>query len=180
MRPAVAGARLPHQGGRMTHQSLRRRGLLLAGTIGVLLVVTSPLGAQQQPPPPGPLTGRPDTEAAKKLAPVAPPPMPTPADKLPLDKLTLPKGFKLELYAAGVDNARTLRQGDKGTVFVSSRLKGKVHAIVEKDGKREVKLIASGLDRPNGIAFLNGTLYIAEGSKISKLEKIEDNLDNPP
>ena len=73
-----------------------------------------------------------------------------------------------------------MRQGDKGTVFVSSRLQDKVHAIVEKDGKREVKVLASGLDRPNGLAFKDGTLYIAELSKISKIEKIEDNLDNPP
>ena len=46
--------------------------------------------------------------------------------------------------------------------------------------KRELKVIASGLDRPNGLALHAGTLYIAEGTKVSKLEKIEDNLDNPP
>ena len=55
-----------------------------------------------------------------------------------------------------------------------------MHAIVEKGGKREVKVIASGLYHPNGLAFHNGTLYIAELSKISKIENIEDNLDNPP
>ena len=72
------------------------------------------------------------------------------------------------------------RVGDKGTVFVGSRLVDKVYAIVNKDGKREVKVLASGLYRPNGIAFKNGTLYIAELSKVSKIDKIEDNLDNPP
>jgi glucose/arabinose dehydrogenase len=56
----------------------------------------------------------------------------------------------------------------------------KVYAIINKDGKREVKVIASGLYRPNGVAFKDGTLYIAELSKVSKIEKIEDNLDNPP
>ena len=56
----------------------------------------------------------------------------------------------------------------------------KVYAVVDRDGKREVKVIASGLDRPNGLAFHNGTLYIAEGTSITKLEKIEDNLDKPP
>ena len=77
-------------------------------------------------------------------------------------------------------NARSLTLGDKGTVFVGTRLQDKVYAIVDKDGKREVKMIASGLYRPNGVAFKDGTLYIAELSKISKIEKIEDNLDNPP
>ena len=52
--------------------------------------------------------------------------------------------------------------------------------IVNKDGKRTVKVLASGLYRPNGVAFHDGTLYIAELSKISKIDKVEDNLDNPP
>ena len=71
-------------------------------------------------------------------------------------------------------------EGDKGTVFVGSRLVGKLYAVTNKDGKRTVKTIASGLHRPNGVAFKNGTLYIAELSKISKVEKVEDNLDSPP
>jgi glucose/arabinose dehydrogenase len=127
-----------------------------------------------------PLLGRPDTEAAKKLAPVAPPPIPTPADQLPTAKLKAPPGFKIELYASGVDNVRTLRVGEKGTVFASSRIKDKIHAIVEKNGKREVKIIAAGLHRPNGIVLHNGTLYIAELSQISKIDNIESNLDNLP
>jgi glucose/arabinose dehydrogenase len=77
-------------------------------------------------------------------------------------------------------NARSLAEGDKGTVFVGSRLVDKVYAIANKDGKREVKVLASGLYRPNGVAFKNGTLYIAELSKVSKIDKVEDNLDNSP
>ena len=41
-------------------------------------------------------------------------------------------------------------------------------------------MLASGLYRPNGVAFKDGTLYIAELSKVSKIDKVEDNLDNPP
>src|SRR5207248_9339 len=62
----------------------------------------------------------------------------------------------------------------------SNRIKDKIYAIIDKDGKREVKVIASGLYRPNGIALHNGTLYIAELSQISKIDNIEANLDNPP
>ena len=162
------------------------RSLLLAGAFfGVL---TYGAAAQQpaaapaaQPLPPGsPLIGRPDSEGAQKLAPVAAPPLAAAPDKLPLAKLKVPAGFNIEVYAAGMANARSLALGDKGTVFVGSRLLDKVYAIVNKDGKRTVKVIASGLYRPNGVAFKDGTLYIAELSKISKIEKIEDNLDNPP
>ena len=167
------------------------RSLLLAATM-VASMAAWPAAAQQppaagapaaaQPLPPGsPLIGRPDSNpAAAKLAPVAPPPLAASADKLPTAKLKVPKGFNVEVYASGMQNARSLRVGDKGTVFAGTRLIDKVYAIVDKDGKREVKTLYTGLYRPNGLAFRNGTLYIAELSKISKAENIEDNLDNPP
>jgi glucose/arabinose dehydrogenase len=168
----------------MAFRSSTRRALLLAGTFGTL-VAAWPAVAQQAAPalPPGsPLIGRPDTEAAMKLAPVAAPPIAASADKVAAvpGKLTLAKGFKIDVYVTGITNARSMRVGDKGTIFVGSRLIDKVYAIVDKGGKPEVKTIASGLYRPNGVAFKDGTLYIAELSKISKIEKIEDNLDNPP
>ena len=137
--------------------------------------------ASPSPLPPGsPMVGRPDSEAALKLAPVAPPPLPAAADKLPTARLKLAQGFNIEVYASGLANARSLALGNKGTVFVGSRLLDKVYAIVNMDGKREVKVLASGLHRPNGVAFHNGTLYIAELSKISKIEHVEDVLNNPP
>jgi glucose/arabinose dehydrogenase len=171
-----------------------RRSLLLAGTVTGLLLA-APLHAQQppaappaaapaasQPLPPGsPLIGRPEgNEAAAKLAPVAPPPLPAAADKLPVDKLKLPAGFHIEVYASGIANTRSLRVGDKGTVFVGTRFGNKVTAIVKKDGKTELKTVASGLYRPNGLAYRNGTLYIAELSQISKIDNVENVLDNPP
>ncbi|MBI2734986.1 MAG: PQQ-dependent sugar dehydrogenase [Rhodospirillales bacterium] len=158
--------------------SMRTIGI---GLIGLLVVSTATKVYAQQAAAPQPWQqGMAAGLTESKLAPVAPPPLPTPADKLPLDKLKVKDGFKIEVYAAGVPNARTLRLGDKGTVFVSSRVQDKVHAIVTKDGKREVKVIASGLHRPNGIALHNGTLYIAELSQISRIDRIEDNLDSPP
>jgi glucose/arabinose dehydrogenase len=167
----------------MQRPSISLPRLAISIGVGGLLLATAVarLHAQQaaEPPPPW-KQGQSAGAAESTLAPIAPPPLPTAADKLPLDKLMVKPGFKIEIYAAGVPNARTLRLGDKGTVFVSSRLQDKVHAVVTKDGKHEVKVIASGLHRPNGIALHKGTLYIAELSQISKIEKIEDNLDNPP
>ena len=143
--------------------------------------VSKPIPPMQ--PQPTTVPGRPDipnAEVAKQLRNVAPLPFGAPPDKLPIPQLKLPKGFKVEVYASGIPNARSLRLGDKGTVFVSNRVLDKVYAIVDKNGKREAKVIASGLDRPNGLAFHKGVLYIAEGTKILKLDNIEDNLDNPP
>jgi glucose/arabinose dehydrogenase len=122
----------------------------------------------------------PNAEVAKQLRGVAPPPIATALEKLPLPQMRLPKGFRAEVYAHGIANARTIRLTERGTLFVSNRVLDKVYAVVDRNGKREVKVIASGLDRPNGLAFHNGTLYIAEGTRIIKFEKIEDNLDKPP
>src|SRR5712671_6265630 len=170
--------------------SVSARALLRAGTLAAAFAVALPVLAQQpaaplpKPGTPGapnqPLYGRPDSEAAMKLAPVPAPPIAAAPDKLAADKLKLPKGFNIEVYASGIPDARSLRLGDKGTVFVGNRLLVKDTATTEKDGKRTVKVIASGLYKPNGLAFHNGTLYIAELSKVSKIEGIEDKLDNPP
>ena len=135
--------------------------------------------AQPQTPPPW-AQGRPDTEGAAKLAPVVPPPIAAAADKLPVSQLKVPKNFNIEVYAGGMANARSLRIGEKGTVFVSTRLLDKIYAVVDKDGKREVKTLVSGLYRPNGIALHDGTLYIAELNKVSKIDNVEARLDNPP
>lgn len=187
----------------MTNRSLTRYSVFLAGGLIVFLTAL-PAFAQQsgeqpasQPakppeaskplpslqPQPTAVPGRPDipnAEVAKVLRGVPAPSSATPEDKLPIPQLKLPKNFKIEVFASGLPNARSLRLGDKGTLFVSTRVLDKVYAVVEKNGKRETKIIASGLDRPNGLAFHKGTLYIAEGTKISKLEAIEDQLDNPP
>jgi len=177
----------------MTICSFAPRSLVLAGAfIGIFSFgataqqPANPPAAAAQPaaaalPPGSPLIGRPaDSEAAAKLAPVAPPPIAAAVDKLPTARLKVPAGFNIEVYAAGMANARSLAEGDKGTVFVGSRLVGNVYAIANKDGKRSVKVLASGLYRPNGVAFRNGTLYIAELSKVSKIDKVEDSLDGPP
>ena len=142
--------------------SASRRHLLLAATIGTLAVAVWPAAAQQTPAAseaPSPWAqGRPEAAIGAKLAPIAPPPLPTAVDKLPTAKLKAPKGFKIEVYASGLANARSLRQGDKGTIFVSTRLSDKVYAVTDQGGRREVKTLYSGLYRPNGLAFANGTL----------------------
>jgi glucose/arabinose dehydrogenase len=148
----------------------------LAGLLG--------LAALAQTPEPSaawsPLAGRPNTEGAMRLVPVVGPSVPTAADRLPVDRLKAAKGFKIEVYASGMTNPRSLRVGDKGTVFVGTRLSDKVYAIVNRGGQNVVKVIASGLYRPNGLAYKDGTLYIAELSQVSKIDNVEASLDDPP
>lgn len=156
-------------------------GTLMFAAALVLVLAATSATAQQQPQSGGRVIGGPpNADIGARLRGVPQPPTPTTEDKLPTAQLKLPPNFKVETYIHGLMDARSLRLGNKGTVFVGNRDRDKVYAVVTQSGKREAKVIASGLDRPNGLAFKDGTLYIAEGSKISKLEKIEDNLDNPP
>ena len=141
----------------------------------------APAAAPATPaPPPSWHQGRSADAANSPLHPIAPILTGRPASELPFDKLWLPPGFKVEIYADGIPEARSLALGDKGTVFVSNRNLKDVYAIVETGGKREVKKVLKGLNSPNGIAFDKGTLYVAERHRITRYDGIEDQLDNPP
>ena len=129
--------------------------------------------------PPAWQQGRPEDQAGSPLHPFAPHLAGRPASELPIDRLRVPPGFKVEVWAEGVPDARSLALGSKGTVFVSTRLLQNVYAIVDRGGKREVKTVLKGLRSPNGIAFDGGTLYVAERHRITRYDNIEDKLDNP-
>ncbi|MEQ6121034.1 sorbosone dehydrogenase family protein [Reichenbachiella sp. MALMAid0571] len=100
-----------------------------------------------------------------------------------LSKIKLPEGFKISIYAENVDNARSMALGANGTVFVGTRNAKKVYALVDADGDNnaeEVLTIGSDLKTPNGVAFWNGSLYVAEIDKLWRYDNIESNLKNVP
>jgi len=101
---------------------------------------------------------------------------------LPLSQIKLPKGFKIDVFAENVDNARSIALGEK-TVFIGNRKGDKVFALqdLNADGRAEKRfVIAKGLEMPNGVAFRKGDLYVAEVNKILKFPNIEAQLANPP
>jgi glucose/arabinose dehydrogenase len=141
----------------------------------------APLALAQQPAPaPAWKQGMRPEQSSSTLAPHAQPPAAAAARDIPVDRIKVPAGFTVTLWAHGIPNARAMTWGDKGTLFVSSRVAGQVYAVVDRGGQREVKVIAKGLTMPNGVAFKGGTLYVAEISRITRLEGIEDKLDAPP
>ncbi len=104
-------------------------------------------------------------------------------DKLPLERIKLPKGFKISIFAEDVENARSLCRGENGTIFVGNRQGDKVYALRDEnnDGVSEKKfIIAKGLNMPNGVAFRKGSLYVAEVNRILRFDNIEKQLNNPP
>ena len=107
-------------------------------------------------------------------------------EELRLDEIELPAGFKVDVFASGIDLARSLAQSPSGTVFVGTgglRASEVVYAVVDEDGDGKADRryqVASGLNRPNGVAFHDGDLYVAEISRVLRYDDIESRLEAPP
>jgi len=151
---------------------------LVAGACLAGSALAQPAGASA--PAPSWQQGRSADQSSSTLHPIAPILTGRPASELPIDKLKVPAGFKVEVYADGIPEARSLALGDKGTVFVSNRNLKDVYAITEQGGKRTVTKVLKGLNSPNGVAFKDGTLYVAERHRITAYDGIEDRLATPP
>lgn len=102
---------------------------------------------------------------------------------LPINRLKLPAGFKIEVYADSVDGARSMALGDDGTLFVGSRNENTIYAIqdLDKDFRADhIIVLDTTLEVPNGMALRNGDLYVAEVSRLLRYKNIEDHLDSLP
>jgi glucose/arabinose dehydrogenase len=167
----------------------RRRGLLVAGTLAFLTAAAWPAVAQQPAAAPAPAPSGPPgfsqldrsnpaiSKQDTNLKPHPTPPTVTAREKIPVDKIKLPAGFKAEIWSSGHPGGRTMVMGSKGTMFMGTRVIGRVYALTPD--KREVKIIAQGLTQPNGLAFKDGSLYVFAINKVFRYDNIEDKLDNP-
>jgi glucose/arabinose dehydrogenase len=111
-----------------------------------------------------------------------------------LDRISLPPGFVIEVYAEGLVSPRSMALSESGTLFVGTRMRpqaiqqgvaggGVVYAIRDQNGDQradEVIEIAQGLNVPNGVALRDGALYVAELDRILRFDDIEARLRNPP
>jgi len=97
------------------------------------------------------------------------------AARLTVDRIKLPAGFTIAVYADNIPDARSMTLAPDGTVFVGNREKDKVYAVTN----RRVVTIASGLHTPNGVAFRDGSLYVAEVSRVLRFDHVLDWLEQP-
>jgi glucose/arabinose dehydrogenase len=145
------------------------------------------VSAQQAPaaaPKPDPREAmggfRPERMKSQELAPHPAKMTVTSAEDIPVKNLQVPAGFQVELWASGIPGARMMTRGDKGTVFVGTRVIGRVYAVMDRDGKRTSKVVAEKLTQPNGVLFHNGALYVAAINRVLRYDNIEANLENIP
>jgi len=117
-------------------------------------------------------------------SPEAAPAAARPDHDLPLDRIRLPAGFAIDVFSADVPGARSMTLSPNGVLYVGTRQRGgPVYALVDRNGDGyadRVRRIATGLDTPNGVAWKDGALYVAEISRILRFDGIDERLDDPP
>ncbi len=98
----------------------------------------------------------------------------------PVERLVVPPGFRVSVFADGIANAREMAWSPRGILYVGST-EGSVHALTVRDGRVVARhVVASGLEMPVGVAWRDGALYISAVSRILRLDGIDDKLDTPP
>lgn len=106
----------------------------------------------------------------------------SPATDEVLENVRLPPGFQLQVYVDNVPAARSMALGAQGTLFVGTR-GTTVYAVTggpETGLKPVVRVLANKLNMPNGVAFRDGALYVAEVNRILRYDAIESSLEQPP
>jgi len=137
--------------------------------------------AQEKPaPPPIWQQGRPPEMADSKQAPFPPKLTETAPADIPVDGIKLPEGFRAELWAHGLPGGRAMARGAKGKIYVGTRQIGRVYEVTDQGGKRTVRIVAEKLLQPAGVAFGDGSLYVAAIDKVLRYDGIEEKPDVAP
>ena len=124
--------------------------------------------------------GMPDLNAQSPLAPHAAKMTVTPVSEIPVDKLRVPPGFKVEIWASGMPGARMMTRGPKGKVYAGSRGIGRVYEITDRGATRETRVLIDKLTQPNGLAFKDNSLYVMAIDKFLRFDNIEANPNAQP
>jgi len=161
---------------------------LVSAVVASLFAIGTCYSAEQQPAAPAAPPKQPPVEQGTRapefekstLAPHAAKMTVTQPSEIPLDRLRLPPGFRVELWAHGMPGVRMMARGDKGTIWAGTRVIGRVYEIKDNGNERTHRILAEKLVQPNGVAFRDGSLYIAAIDKMYRYDGIEDNPNVKP
>ncbi len=148
----------------------------------VAAAFAAPAFSQDKPkPPPAWHQGKPPALAESKLAPHAGKMTETPASDIPVSKLKVPAGFKVELWATGLPGARAMALSEDGKkVYLGTRAIGRVYEVTDEGGKRSVRTVVDKLTQPAGVAYKDGALYVVAIDKVLKYDGIAKNANAEP
>ncbi len=150
------------------------------GTLALTFAAAATASWAQTPPAPAWKQGMPDSMSSSTLAPMAGKLTVTPASDIPIDKLSMPAGFKAEIWATGLPGGRAMARGDDGKIYVGTRGIGRVYEVTDAGGSRSVRTVADKLNQPAGVAFKDGSLYVMAIDKVLRYDGIEKNPTAAP
>lgn len=146
-----------------------KRTLLATALLAAMSVYAQPK------PPPAWHQGKPPAMADSKLAPLAGRMTETPASEIPINKVKLPKGFAVEIWATGMPGARAMARGEKGKIYLGTRGIGRVYEVTDEGTRRTTRVVVDKLVQPAGVAMQGGTLYVMAINKVLRFDGIEGN-----
>lgn len=142
-----------------------------APTISPVVTAPVPLAWQQ---------GRAPDQAGSTLAPLAGKLTVTPPEQIPLDRLKVPAGFKVELWAHGLPGGRAMARADNGKLYVGTRGIGRVYEITDNGSQRSVRVVVDRLTQPAGVVTRGNTLYVFAIDKVLRFDDIATNPSAAP
>jgi glucose/arabinose dehydrogenase len=150
--------------------------------LAVAAAFAAPALAQDKPqPPPAWHQGKPPAQADSKLAPHPGKMTETPASEIPVNKLKVPAGFKVELWASGLPGGRAMALSEDGKkVYVGTRVIGRVYEVTDAGDKRTVRVVVDKLTQPAGVAYKDGALWVFAIDKVLKFDGIAKSGDVKP
>ena len=89
--------------------------------------------------------------------------------------LVVPAGFKVELFATGIDSPRQMVEGED-FIFIGG-IKGQIFALNKLEPDNKLTLV-SGLNNSRGVALKHGDLYFTEVDKIWVIRNVERLLNS--
>jgi glucose/arabinose dehydrogenase len=159
---------------------VKRPAAALFATLFATLGTASAVAQTAPAPAPAWKQGMPASMATSTLAPHAGKLTVTPAAEIPIDRIKLPPGFKVEVWASGLPGGRAMARGDDGKIYVGTRGIGRVYEVSDSGKERNVRVVVDKLTQPAGVAFRNGSLYVMAIDKVLRFDGIEKNPSAAP
>lgn len=156
--------------------------LKISPLMGALMVIFMGQAFAQTPaaaPAPSWKQGMPAAMAASTLAPNPGKNVATPASEIPVDKLKLPAGFKVEVWSTGTPGIRAMSQGESGKIYAGTRSLGRVYEITDNGKERSSRVVVDKLVQP-AVVMNKGSLYVMAIDKVMRFDGIESNPNVAP
>ncbi len=152
-------------------------GLALAFGMSAQAQTAAPAAAPA--PPPAWKQGMPESMAKSTLAPLPGKLVATKAADVPIDKIKLPPGFKVEVWADGIPGGRAIAEGENGKYYVGTRALGRIYEVTDNGKERTSRVVVDKLNQPTA-AYKDGSLYVVAVDKVLRFDGIAKNPNATP